>query len=313
VTEGELIARDLAFESSTRVEVGLELAGHVTASVVGASVRGPYRRAVRISEGARVTLGGMVFSGPRTAIHATDAELTWDEGLVDEVAVAGAAPGGSLENGPALFVSRTQARISHVAVRGHEYALLARDHAQVRLEDFVSVRAGEAALGVVSGQLEARDLFIADSGPLGAVQSVEAAVTLIEFEIRRAHAYGVSAVGGTLRLEDGTVKGVALDARGGAGEGIHAGRARVSLKDVTLRGAPGGCVVAVEGAEVGVRGGHLEDCGTPAGSGGAGTTRSEDVPALWADCASGARIEARTPEAPPDPGGLPSCVDWPAP
>jgi hypothetical protein len=255
---GLLLARGEA--KATRLEVrggGAETRGvwvqhDAQAELALARIEGTFRRGVQVNEGGQLVLEDSSVDVGETAVHASHATLRFERVELRS------------RRGPVLFLAGGSARLAQVKVSEGEYGILVRDLGRVDAEDLTVMRSARAGVALVRSQLRAQRFNVSASGNLGAVQSVEGEVALENFQVSDAVAYGVIAVGGKLRLTEGSVSAVQVDSSGDAGEALHLSRARADIRNFHVRNAWGPCVLVLEGARARMEGLVLESCGGPA-------------------------------------------------
>ena len=227
---------------------GLEVVG------VGSGVDG-----VQANPGTKVSLTGARFSGGlRRAIDALDAEIELDDaqsmGVKEQLHLEGgratvkssSALGGT---GPAWFVARAFFLGDGLTVRGHEYAVLSGNNAQLQLSHLDVKGAQLAAVGLVKSKVELHDATL-EGGSYAAVQLLECDSHLDGIEVTRASANAVVVRLGRARLERITVRQVDAEGAGGGGDGLHLRGGEVELREVLVQNCAGAAVLATAQAKV---------------------------------------------------------------
>jgi len=262
VTAGRFEAVDARFEASVSETVGVLLEAPEGAPIPapprstwlrGTSFTGPFRRAVRLRGAeSQALLEDLRFAGPVTAVGM--------DGGHAEVRRAGAEGG----RGAAFSVVEGSLVLRDVRVLGHELAVSAMRAQRLEVRGLLSVGAERAGLGVVASRgVLLEDVVVRGSGSHGALQLTTSDVDVRRLHVEGAAEYGVVAVGGSLRLRDGTVVGV-RSADGVTGDGLHLRQVRADVEGVVIRDTTGACVLAAQNARVLLRDAELERCGQAA-------------------------------------------------
>lgn len=262
VSAGRFEAVDARFEASVSETVGVLLEASEGAPspspprslwLRGTSFTGPFRRAVRLRGAeSQALLEDVRFAGPVTAVGM--------DGGHAEVRRAGAEGG----RGAAFSVVEGSLVMRDVRVLGHELAVSAMRAQRLEVRGLLSVGAERAGLGVVASRgVLLEDVVVRGSGSHGALQLTTSDVDVRRLHVEGAAEYGVVAVGGSLRLRDGTVVGVS-SADGVTGDGLHLRQVRADVEGVVIRRTTGACVLAAQNARVLLRDAELERCGQAA-------------------------------------------------
>jgi hypothetical protein len=335
----ELSGSELKATVSETVGVGV---GRGRAQVTGSRFEGPFRRAVAMpwpmardaaadgtADGA-LEVAGCRFDQAVTAVHAVGGRVRLDDL---------SASGG---RGPAVFLASGQAEVRSLRVDGHEYALQARGMQSLDVKDLTAVRPERSGVAVVNGRATLEDLTVVSSGDFGAVAAIGAEVVVKRFRLHRPGAYGITARDATLTVVDGEISEVLPDRDGGAGDALHLRDARAVVERVSVRQAAGVGLLAAQASRVEARSLILQGCrwgglvvetladleGTSVvvqDSGGAALAVPGDASArvdllvsernaegaLWADCASGAKVHLTRVREDGPPGRSLPCVREP--
>ncbi|MFP2911484.1 hypothetical protein ACLESD_41955 [Pyxidicoccus sp. 3LFB2] len=268
----------------------------------------------------------MRFSGPVSAVGV-------DSGHA-EVRRA-AAEGGT---GSAFSVVDGTLVLQDVRVKGHEYGLSAMNARSLEVRGFFSEGARRAGLGVVRSRGVLEDVRVKASGEFGGLQFVGGDMEVRRFEVSGAAEYGLSALGGKLRLRRGSITGV-TSGDGTAGDGLHLRQVEADVEGVVVRDVAGACVLAAQDARVVLREADLRGCqhvgvavdtlakleapklnihksGVALSAMGGGELRVDGLDAselaeglVWAECQGATRVRLEGVQ-PADERGLPApCVE----
>ncbi|MGO9063144.1 MAG: hypothetical protein ACLQIH_00230 [Myxococcaceae bacterium] len=322
VAEGAtLSATDSVFEASVSEGVGMGLEPGARARLSGCTFEGPWRHGIEAHAPAALVVASTGFRGAVTALHLRGGSAELSDVTISE------------GRGPGLYVAGGRLLLHRVQVSGHEYGLLTGSGAVVEAEDLSSTRADRAGVAVVRAQAQFRRLSITSAGSFGGLQCVGSKVRVEGLRVEGVAGVGVSQRDGTLELEDALVTGT-RDPDGSGGEGLALRGGSATLHNLTVRQTAGACLLAAEGADVGLSKGTLERCHTAGlvaetsahltatnvtvvSSEGPGAVAAADASLVlssfqatsteglvWAECAGGAQVRAW------QVGGLPAlpCV-----
>ncbi len=328
---GALTLEDVSFSGQRAAAVRVEPTG--TLAMTGGSVEGAHPRSSgivllgRSAELSRVAFRGALLRA--VAVEAGDVRLSDVEslGAAEALHVGGGravatrvrAGGG---RGPAFAVNDGELTLRDVDVSGHEYAVLAGQRSTLVVDGLRSERAALAAVGLVEASATLSHLAVTRPGSYGAVQSLDSRTRIDDLAVDGATDVAVIARLGSLEARGVRVRGV-RGADGTGGDGLMIRDAVADLRDVVVEDAEGSGVVATQVATVSLDGltcrrcrwGALlverrsvakarnvaaEDAREPAVSvpGEAvleldGLAVRGEGPALWAECAPGARVVLR--------------------
>ncbi len=242
-----LAAEKTTFSAAVSEAGGIKIDADATATLVGCSFQGPFRRAVELKGPGGFHLSDSVFVGAVIGVHQVGGSA-----VIERTRFSGG-------RGPAVFCARGTLELRDVDVYGHEYAVQCGEGASVRALRLSSVRAERAAIALAraTGQLE--EITIIDSGSFGAVQLTESTVALRRFRFHRAEAYGLLARRSWISVADGAISDV-LDSGGSAGEGIHLRGTRGSIESVSILRTAGAGLLAAADSSVQLRDLLVEKC-----------------------------------------------------
>jgi hypothetical protein len=307
--EGSLFAHAVLFEASVSGAVGVHLEAKGRAELVSCTFEGPWQRGIEALEPGHLSLLTSGFRGAVTALH-----LRGGAAVLDDVRV--------LEGrGPGLYVSGGTLLLHRVQVTGHEYGLLSGAGAVVEAEDFTSTGADRAGVGLVQSKAHFLGLTVLRAGTFGGLQSVSSLVTVEGLRVEDTSGAGVSTRDGKLRLL-GAVVLRTRDVDGSSADGVQLRGGEASVRNLSVRDTAGACLLAAEGADVGLVHATLERCHTAGlvsetrahlvasdvsvlSAGGPGAVATSDAEltlrgfraeatdgVVWAECADGARVTA---------------------
>jgi hypothetical protein len=324
--KASLVARAVLFEASVSGAEGLHLEAEARAELVGCTFEGPWQRGIEALEPGSLSLSTSAFRGAVTAVR-----LRGGAAELSDVRV--------LEGrGPGLYVSGGTLLLHRVQVSGHEYGLLTGAGAVVEAEDFTSTGADRAGVGLVQSKAHFLQLAVFRAGTFGGLQSVSSEVTVEGLRVEDALGPGVSTRDGKLSLSSAVVLRT-RDVDGSSADGVQLRGGQASVQNLTVRDTAGACLLAAEGADVGLVHATLEGCHTAGlvsetrahlmasdvsvlSAGGPGAVATSDAElvlrgfraaatdgVVWAECADGARVTAFAVE-----GVLPllPCIERPA-
>ncbi|MCE9669497.1 hypothetical protein LY474_16940 [Myxococcus stipitatus] len=251
---GRLDAVASRFEATVKETVGV-LVEAVGTSSGDARLRdvqfvGPFRRAVRVRGlGSSAELEEASFEGVVTA-------LGMDGGRA-RVRRATAERG----SGAAFSTVEGRLTLEDVSVLGFEVAVSASRVEALEARGVRSSGATRAGVAVAASKgVVLEDVVVRGSGSHGAVQLTGSDVDARRLHVEDAAEYGLLAVGGRVRVRDGTFVGV-RSRDGIAGEALHLRQATADVEGVVARDTAGACVLAAQGAKVTLRDVELERCG----------------------------------------------------
>jgi hypothetical protein len=242
-----MVANETELSATVSETIGVLLAPQGRATLSGCVFRGPYRRAIQLRAGAKVTVADCNFDGPVSGIHLVGG---------DAKVLRSRFSGG---RGPALFAAHGALELLDVDVDGHEYAVQCGEGARLRARRVSSVRAERAGIALTRSNAELEEIAISHSGSFGGIQLVEAEATIAHFWIHRAEAYGVSARGSGLTLRDGIITEV-TDREGQSGDGVQLRASRATLESISVLRSAGSGIWAAEDSRVELRDLVLDDC-----------------------------------------------------
>ncbi len=230
-----------------------------------------------------------------------------------DVALAGGACGAFVSGGRlearelylsgayGILVERGEASLEGGSSRGGVAGagVLAQGTLALRRFDVVGP-SREGGISVAGGAARLEGVVVRAPGPSGISVSAGGRVEGFDVTIAGAVEEGgflgdcVQAIGGSVRLEAST-----LVRCGGAA--LEASRAEVSLVGADLAGGSAGCIALVNGARADLAGGLCagRGPGLVVASGSRARTRAWrwwTDPAMWVDCASGARVDVERGE-----------------
>lgn len=267
-----------------------------------------------IATGDLALTGLSIVTGPRRAAL----KVLGGAATLRDVALVGGATGAFVETGRLVG--------SEVLLDG-DYGLLS-SRGEVRLAG-VTASGRHAAVGVLGGTLDLSRAALTGPGTEGALSVAGGTVRLAEVVVRAPGPTGVTVSGGALEARDLTVAGpreahgvlgdclqvrraevrlAASELVGCGGAAVEASRARLFLDGVDAAGGEAGCLVLTDASEADLSAtlcthqgpGLVAMQGSRVRAFGA---RFWTDPAIWADCASGARVELLD-----DPRGRQPCA-----
>ncbi len=308
---------------------GVVASGDASLVLRDSQLLGAYAQGVQFESSGELLAERVRFEGPVTGLRVVSGKA-----MLRSLAFAGG-------RGPALLIGGAEVEVRDVSVLGHEYGLLARGPASLRVVGFTSVRADRAGIAIVGGRAELEELVLLESGDFGAVQLVNVGAKVERFLIQGPRGYGLNIREGKVAVALGEILRVVDE--GSTGDGIHARHAQVDVQSVSVLGAGGVGVMAAEAADVTLRDVRVEQAAWGAvlaetlGKVRVSSLTSVATPAalvvpdegridadvvdasgvreapIWAECARGAHVRASRLRSTPIPPKPTACVELVAP
>lgn len=237
--QGDLTAAELDVVGVVEDADGLVVTGSL--ALEASRFTGGLRRALRLLEGARATLGKLTSEGPKTFLHALAARVDLREAHASQGA------------GPAIFLSGGEATLEGVDVRGHEYGLQLASGARATLTHFTSGGALEAAISSYGSTLTLRRSTLGGSGTGGALFAQQSTVRAEDLVVRDARHLALLLRQSTVHLERCRIERVSHDGDA-LGDGVMARDSRVEIVDLRVSDVEGSALFAGAAAVVSITG-----------------------------------------------------------
>lgn len=226
---------ELHVESRTNPGIDAEGAAVILRDV---QLRGASSRALQARGRSSVKVQDALFDGPESAISQRDGSLE-----LERVTIRGG-------DGPAIFVSGADVRLSKVEVVGHEFALQTGGEAKLRVQGLTSRGATRAALGLVKSEGTLVDVRIFESGSFGGVQVIGSKLRFERLRIEDAAVVGLIAIADAdVTLVSASISRV-KDPEGDSGNGLEVRRSNLTIEEVVLEDVAGVGLFASEASTV---------------------------------------------------------------